>query len=229
MSAARSVIVTGGTGALGSAVVAAFLAGGDRVVAPWIVAHERDALAAQARDAVQAGRLLLLESDVTESRGARELAQRAGEVAVLVNGVGGFAAGAFHETELEVWDRLYRINVRAGVAVTHAVLPGMLARGRGAIVNVAANAALDPPAGMGAYVASKAALVALTRSLAREVGGRGVRVNAVLPTTIDTPANRAAMPGADFSSWTRPEAIAAAIHWLASDAAAAVRGALVPV
>jgi len=109
------------------------------------------------------------------------------------------------------------------------VLPGMLARGRGAIVNIAANAALDPPAGMSAYVSSKAALVAMTRSLAREVGPRGVRVNAVLPTTIDTPANRAAMPDADFSQWTRPESIAAVIHWLASDAAAAVRGALVPV
>ena len=226
---ARSVIVTGGTGALGRAVVAAFLAGGDRVVAPWIVAPERDALAAQAKDAVEAGRLLLLETDVAESRAARELVQQAGEVAVLVNGVGGFAAGAHHETELEVWDRMYRLNVRAAAAATHAVLPGMLARHRGAIVNVAANAALDPPAGMGAYVASKAALIALTRGLAREVGGRGVRVNAVLPTTIDTPANRAAMPDADFTQWTRPEAIAAAIHWLASDAAAAVRGALVPV
>jgi len=229
MSAARNVIVTGGTGALGQAVAAAFLASGDRVTAPWIVAHERDALAAHAKDAVQSGRLLLLEADVTESRGARELAQRTGEVAVLVNGVGGFAAGAYHETELEIWDRMYRLNVRAAAAVTLAVLPGMLARGRGAIVNVAANAALDPPPGMGAYVASKAALVALTRSLAREVGSRGVRVNAVLPTTIDTPANRAAMPNADFSQWTRPEAIAAVIHWLASDAAAAVRGALVPV
>jgi NAD(P)-dependent dehydrogenase (short-subunit alcohol dehydrogenase family) len=124
---------------------------------------------------------------------------------------------------------MYRMNMRAAAAAAHAALPGMLARGRGAIVNVAAQAALDPPAGMGAYVASKAALVAWTRSLAREVGGRGVRVNAVLPSTIDTPANRAAMPDADFSQWTRPESIAAVVRWLASDEAAAVRGALVPV
>ena len=225
----RSVIVTGGTGALGRAVVEAFLAGGDRVVVPWIVAGERDAVSAQAKDAVDAGRLLLIEADVTDAAAARTLVQRAGEPAVLVNGVGGFAAGAHHETALEVWDRMYRMNMRAAAAAAHAALPGMLARGRGAIVNVAAQAALDPPAGMGAYVASKAALVAWTRSLAREVGGRGVRVNAVLPSTIDTPANRAAMPDADFSQWTRPESIAAVVRWLASDEAAAVRGALVPV
>jgi NAD(P)-dependent dehydrogenase (short-subunit alcohol dehydrogenase family) len=229
MSAARSVIVTGGTGALGRAVVTAFLAGGDRVVVPWIVARERDAVSAQAKDAVEAGRLVLIETDVSEAAAARGLVHQAGEPAVLVNGVGGFAAGALHETELEVWDHMYRLNVRAAAAATLAALPGMLARGRGAIINIAANAALDPPAGISAYVASKAALVALTRSLAREVGGRGVRVNAVLPTTIDTPANRAAMPDADFSQWTRPESIAAVIHWLASDAAATVRGALVPV
>jgi 3-oxoacyl-[acyl-carrier protein] reductase len=95
-------------------------------------------------------------------------------------------------------------------------------------VNVAAHAALDPPGGLGAYAASKAALVAFTRSLARELPA-GVRVNAVLPTTIDTPANRAAMPDADVSRWTPPDRIAAVILWLASDAASAVRGALVPV
>jgi NAD(P)-dependent dehydrogenase (short-subunit alcohol dehydrogenase family) len=229
VSGARDVIVTGGTGGLGRAVVAAFLAGGDRVVVPWIVARERDAVGAQFKGALDAGALVLLEVDVAEPAGAASLVRSAGEVAVLVNGVGGFAAGAIHETPLETWDHMYRLNVRAAASMTHAALPGMLARGRGAIVNVAAAAALDPPAGIGAYAASKAALVALTRSLAREVAGRGVRVNAVLPTTIDTPANRAAMPDADFSLWTRPEQIAAAIHWLASDAASAVRGALVPV
>jgi NAD(P)-dependent dehydrogenase (short-subunit alcohol dehydrogenase family) len=229
MSETRTAIVTGGTGALGRAVVAAFLGGGDRVVAPWIVARERDAVSAQFQSALGAGRLLLLEADVAEPDGAGAVARAAGAAAVLVNGVGGFAAGGHEETAIEVWDQMYRLNVRAAASVTRAVLPGMLERGRGAIVNVAANAALDPPAGIGAYAASKAALVALTRSLAREVAGRGVRVNAVLPTMIDTPANRAAMPDADFSQWTKPEQIAAAIHWLASDAACAVRGALVPV
>ncbi len=225
----RSVIVTGGTGGLGGAVVRAFLASGDRVVVPWIAASESDRMKGSFADALRAQQLVLIEADVAERDGAARVAQAAGDLAVLVNGVGGFAAGAHHETDLAVWDRLFRLNVRAAAAMTQAALPGFLARGRGAIVNVAANAALDPPAGLGAYVASKAALIAFTRSLAREVASRGVRVNAVLPTTIDTPANRAAMPDADFSLWTPPESIAAVIHWLASDAASAVRGALVPV
>ena len=219
----RNVIVTGGTGGLGQAVVAAFVAAGDRVVVPWIVAAEAERVRARFADVV------LVEADVAEDAAAAQVAKQAGDVAVLVNGVGGFAMGPHHETPLEVWDRLYRMNVRAAAAMSRAALPGLLARGAGAIVNVAAAAALDPPAEMGAYAASKAALVAFTKSLAREVAPRGVRVNAVLPTTIDTPANRAAMPDANFALWTKPEQIAAAIAWLASDAASGVRGALVPL
>jgi NAD(P)-dependent dehydrogenase (short-subunit alcohol dehydrogenase family) len=225
----RSVIVTGGTGGLGSAVVGAFLASGDRVVVPWIVAHESERMKQRFADALQAQQLTLIEADIAELDGARSVANAASDLAVLVNSAGGFAAGAHHETDLSVWDHLFRLNVRTAASMTHAALPVFLARGGGAIVNVAANAALDPPAGLGAYVASKAALVAFTRSLAREVADKGVRVNAVLPTTIDTPANRAAMPDANFSLWTTPEQIAAVIHWLASDAASAIRGALVPV
>jgi NAD(P)-dependent dehydrogenase (short-subunit alcohol dehydrogenase family) len=225
----RSVIVTGGTGGLGGAVVRAFLASGDRVVVPWIVAHESERTKELFADALRAQQLTLIAADIAELEGASSVAKAAGDLAVLVNGAGGFAAGAHHETDLRVWDHLFRLNVRAAASMTHAALPLFFARGNGAIVNVAANAALDPPAGLGAYVASKAALVAFTRSLAREVANKGVRVNAVLPTTIDTPANRAAMPEADFSLWTTPEQIAAVIHWLASDAASAVRGALVPV
>ena len=225
----RSVIVTGGTGGLGAAVVEAFLTSGDRVVVPWIVASEEARMQQRFEAALRAQQLVLLEADVADADGAARVAQAAGDPAVLVNGVGGFAMGAHHETDLGVWDHLFRLNVRAAAAMTHAALPLFFARGAGSIVNVAANAALDPPAGMGAYTASKAALIAFTRSLAREVAERGIRVNAVLPTTIDTPANRAAMPDANFALWTKPEQIAATIHWLASDAASAVRGALVPV
>ena len=225
----RSVIVTGGTGGLGGAVVRAFLASGDRVLVPWIVAHESERMKQHFADALQAQQLTLIEADLAELDGARSVANAASDLAVLVNGAGGFAAGAHHETDLRVWDHLFRLNVRTAASMTHAALPVFLARRGGAIVNVAANAALDPPAGLGAYVASKAALVAFTRSLAREVADKGVRVNAVLPTTIDTPANRSAMPDANFSLWTTPEQISAVIHWLASDAAGAVRGALVPV
>jgi NAD(P)-dependent dehydrogenase (short-subunit alcohol dehydrogenase family) len=229
MSDGRTVIVTGGTGALGQAVVAAFLAAGDRVWVPWIVAAEEARMRERFAAALAEGRLGLLEADVAEAKGAEQLVARAGEPAVLVNGAGGFEmGGANPETPLEAWDRMYRINLRTAVSMTRAALPGLRARGRGAIVNVASAAALDPPAGIGAYAASKAALVAFTRSLARELPP-GVRVNAVVPTTIDTPANRAAMPDADFTQWTPPEAIARVIAWLASDAASAVRGALVPV
>jgi NAD(P)-dependent dehydrogenase (short-subunit alcohol dehydrogenase family) len=228
MTEGRSVLVTGGTGGLGQAVVAAFLDAGDRVWVPWIAAREEERMRERFAAALAEKRLGLVAADVADEAGAAEAVVRADGPTVIVNGVGGFAAGPHHETSLEVWDHMYRMNVRSAAVVCHAALPGLLVRGRGAIVNVAAHAALDPPAGLGAYAASKAALVAFTRSLAREVP-RGVRVNAVLPTTIDTPANRAAMPDADFSTWTRPEQIAAAILWLASDAASAVRGALVPV
>jgi len=224
----RSVLVTGGTGGLGQAVVAAFLDAGDRVWVPWIAAAEAERMRERFAAALAAGRLTLVEADVAEEKAAAELVAQAAGLSVVVNGVGGFQAGPHDETPLEVWDRMYRMNVRTTAAVSRAALPALRARGGGAIVNVAAAAALDPPAGLGAYVASKAAVVAFTRSLAREAPAE-VRVNAVLPTTIDTPANRAAMPDADFSTWTRPEQIAAVILWLASDAASAVRGALVPV
>jgi len=223
-------IVTGGTGALGRAVVDAALAAGHRAVVPWIVAGERDALAEACADAVASKTLELVEADVAEADGAAAVVERAGEPAVLVNGVGGFGGGTpVHETDLALWDRLYRMNVRTAVAMSRAVAPGMIARGGGAIVNVAAQAALDAPPGIAAYAASKAAVALLTRSLQAELGEHGVRVNAVVPTTIDTPANREAMPDADFSAWTPTERIARVVAWLASEDAAAVRGGLVPV
>jgi NAD(P)-dependent dehydrogenase (short-subunit alcohol dehydrogenase family) len=227
---ARTVIATGGTGALGRAVVAAFLEAGDRVVVPWVVAEERDALLGEQRAAADAGRLVLLEADVAEEEGARAVAEAAGEAGVLVNGVGGFAGGTpVHETSLEVWDRMYRMNVRTAVAMCRAVVPGMLDRGRGVVLNVASAAAPARPEGLAAYAASKDAVAILTETLHKEVGGRGLRVNAVAPTTIDTPANRRAMPDADPAAWTPPARIAAVLRWLASDDAAAVRGGILPV
>jgi NAD(P)-dependent dehydrogenase (short-subunit alcohol dehydrogenase family) len=226
----RFAIVSGGTGALGRAIVSRFLAAGDRVVTPWIVKREREAVEAAEAPAVREKRLILVEADVAEESGARAVAAAAPGAEVLVNAVGGFGGGKpLHETELELWDRMYRMNVRTAVALTRAVLPGMLERRRGSITNVAARAALDLPPGLAAYTASKGAILSLSETLQKEVGDRRVRVNTILPTTIDTPANRAAMPDADFSTWTPPAAIAEVIHWLASDAGATVRGALLPV
>jgi NAD(P)-dependent dehydrogenase (short-subunit alcohol dehydrogenase family) len=227
---ARTIVITGGTGALGRANVDAFLAAGDRVVVPWIVKAEHDDAARLWREPIAAARLVLVEADVAEAAGAESLARAAREPDVLVNGIGGYAGGSpLHATDLDVWDHLYRMNVRTAAAASRALLPAMLARRRGAIVNVAARAAFDPPAAIAAYSASKAALVALTRALAKELGPAGIRVNAIVPSTIDTPANRAAMPDADFARWTPPEQIARVVLWLAGDDAACVRGSFVEV
>jgi NAD(P)-dependent dehydrogenase (short-subunit alcohol dehydrogenase family) len=225
----RTVLVSGGTGALGRAVVAAFLSGGDRVVVPWIVAAEAQALEHDLEtDAAE--RLVLVEADVADEAGASRAAQEAGPVDVLVNGVGGFAGGSpVLETPLDVWDRLYRINVRTAVALSRAILPGMLGQGSGAIVNIASQAARARPEGLAAYSAAKDAVIVLTETLHKEVSQQGVRVNAIAPSTIDTPANRQAMPDANFQSWTPPARIASVVHWLASDAAASVGGACLPV
>jgi NAD(P)-dependent dehydrogenase (short-subunit alcohol dehydrogenase family) len=224
------VVVTGGTGALGGAVVEAFLAADDRVVVPWIVPAEAERARAAWAGALRDGRATLLEADVAEEAGAARTIEAAGEIEVLVNAVGGFAGGTpVDETPLDAWDRMYRLNLRTAAACARAALPRMRARRRGVIVNVASQAALAPPAGLAAYAASKAGVVALTRALQEEVSRDGIRVAAVVPSTIDTPANRAAMPGADRSTWTPPASIAGVVLWLASDAASSVRGALVPV
>jgi NAD(P)-dependent dehydrogenase (short-subunit alcohol dehydrogenase family) len=124
---------------------------------------------------------------------------------------------------------MYRMNLRTAAACSRAVLPGMRERKRGVIVCVASQAAFARPAGLAAYAASKAGVVVLAQCLQEEVAADGIRVAAVVPSTIDTPANRAAMPRADFSAWTPPAAIAGVVLWLASDAARTVRGALIPV
>ncbi|NRA01413.1 MAG: SDR family NAD(P)-dependent oxidoreductase [Myxococcales bacterium] len=225
-----TVVVTGGTGALGRAVLRAFFEVGDRVTAAWLVASERDEVASLFAPELADGRLELVEADVAEAKGAAEVARVAGPARALVNGVGGFEGGLpVHEADLEVWDRMYRINVRTAVAMSRAVLPGMFQRGHGAIINIGAQAAAAPPARLAAYSASKAAVVNLTRSLHAEAGDAGIRVNAVIPTTIDTPANRKAMPEADPSTWTPPSRVAEVIVWLASDRAATVRGGMIPV
>jgi NAD(P)-dependent dehydrogenase (short-subunit alcohol dehydrogenase family) len=226
----RDVIVTGGSGALGREVVAAFLRRGDRVVVPWIVERERDELSTLYAGALAEERLVLIAADVGSDEGATKIADLAPELEAVVNGVGGFAGGtAVEETDLEVWDRMYHLNVRTAVAMSRAALPLLRRRGNGALLFVAAQPAFDAPPGIAAYAASKSALVTLVRSLQKELAGTNLRVNAVVPTTIDTPANRRAMPDADPSSWTQPSEIARVLVWLASEEARTVRGALVPV
>ena len=228
----RVALVTGGTGALGEAVVAAFLERGCAVVATY-----RSPAGAQAlRDAaaVAAGRLTLAQVDVT-SRTAldtlvADVTARLGGIDYLINCVGGWAGGApVWETDDDTFTRMVDVNLRAPFAACRAVLPGMLARNFGRIVNVASRAARQPSPGAALYGATKAAVVSLTESLAAEVGDHDITVNAVLPGVIDTAANRAAMAGADPARWVSPAAMADVIAWLVSPVAAPINGASLPV
>lgn len=226
------VLVAGGTGGLGRAVSLAFLQQGARVAVTWRRQEEYAALEAAAGK--RASHLAGFATDVTDLEATRRLVDQIvsewTHLDVLVNTVGGYAGGApLWEIEAAELDRMLDLNVKAGYALAHAVAPVMRARERGSIVNVSGKAAWDHAAGAGAYAASKAAALALMDSLAADLQGTGVRVNSILPSIIDTAANRKAMPKADFSKWPKPEAIAAVVVFLCSDAAAVVHGASIPV
>lgn len=228
----RVVLVAGGTGALGKAVSLAFQSEGALVVVTYRNQQEFERLKGAAnRDGspIEGHRL-----DVTDEGAVKNLVNRLlarhGKLDVLVNTVGGYAGGVkLWDLESAVLDRMLALNLRSGYVLARAVVPHMIERGDGAIVNVAAKAALDPPAGAAAYAASKAAVVALLESMASELKGTGVRVNSILPSTIDTQANRSAMSNADFAKWPKPEEIARVILFLCSDEARVIHGAAVPV
>jgi len=159
-----------------------------------------------------------------------EAVKLAAPVDTLLHLVGGFAGGQpVAETPDETWEKMLDLNLRSAYTIFRAVLPGMLKAGKGRIVAVGARAALDPMANFAAYSVSKAALVALVKTVALEVKDTGVTANVVLPSVIDTPANRAAMPSADASKWVTPESIAGLLVWLTSDAARDVNGAAIPI
>jgi NAD(P)-dependent dehydrogenase (short-subunit alcohol dehydrogenase family) len=228
----KVVVVAGGTGGLGDAVSRAFLEEDAKVVVTYRKEEEFAALkqAAGAKAVALEGFVV----DVTDESAASEfiggVLSRHGRVDVLVNTVGGYAGGVkLWELETKVFDAMLSLNLRSGYALARAVLPAMLKEKHGSIVNVAAKAAFDHGAGASAYAASKAAVVAMMDSLAADVKGTGVRVNSILPSIIDTVANRQAMPNADFASWPKPEEIAEVILFLCSDKAAVVHGAAVPV
>jgi len=226
------VVVTGGTGALGAAVALGALQAGARVAVTYRDARDRDALAERVPPPARA-RFQAVQADVTDAgsveRLLAEVTARHGAVDALVNAVGGFAGGDLLATDERAWDGMLTLNLRSAYLCCRAVLPGMLAAGRGRIVNVASRSVLPPAGGFIAYTVAKAGVIALTQALAQEVRGRGVTVNAVLPSTMDTEANRRAMPGADRRSWVTPEAVAHAILFLTSDAAADVTGSLLAV
>jgi NAD(P)-dependent dehydrogenase (short-subunit alcohol dehydrogenase family) len=226
------VLVAGGTGGLGRSVSLAFLEGGASVVVTYRNQQERDALRSAA--GANATRLEAYGVDVTDEAAVRQLVEKIltkhGRLDALVNTVGGYAAGLrLWEMDTKVFEQMLTLNLRSGYALSRAAVRAMLKQGRGAIVNVASKAALDHAAGAAAYAASKAAAVAMLDSLAADVKGSGVRVNTILPSIIDTEANRKAMPKADFSKWPKPQDIARVILFLCTDEARVIHGAAIPV
>jgi NAD(P)-dependent dehydrogenase (short-subunit alcohol dehydrogenase family) len=228
----KVVIVAGGTGGLGRAVSLAFLEEGAKVVVTYRDQKEFDVL--QSESGANGSSLDGHHVDVTDERVVRQLLDRAlaahGPLDALVKTVGGYAGGVnLWELEAKVFEQMLALNLRSGFVLSRAAIPAMLKQKHGAIVNVASKAALDHAAGASAYAASKAAALALMDSLAAEVRGTGVRVNSILPSVIDTEANRKAMPDADFAKWPKPEEIARVILFLCSDEGRVIHGAALPV
>jgi len=228
----KVALVSGGTGGLGSAVALAFLKEGATVVITYRKQEELNALRIAA--ATNESRLEAYAVDVTDEVEVCQLVEKIlakhRSLDALVNTVGGYAGGTkLWELETKIFDQMLALNLRSGYALSRAVMPGMLKEGRGAVVNVASKAAVDHAAGAAAYAASKAAAVAMMDSLAADAKGSGVRVNTILPSIIDTEANRKAMPKADFAKWPKPEDIARVILFLCSDDAKVIHGAAIPV
>jgi NAD(P)-dependent dehydrogenase (short-subunit alcohol dehydrogenase family) len=223
------VVITGASGNLGRALVAAFAAKDAQLA---LVDRRRDRLDA-VYGAEDARRLHvaadLANADAVEAA-ARATTDRFGRVDALCNIAGGFRMGSpVHETSDADWSFLFDINARTVLHAARAFVPRMLAAGGGKIVNVGAFAAQKGAAGMGAYVASKSAVIRLTETMSAELREKNINVNCVLPTIIDTPENRKAMPDADPRKWVAPEDLANVIVFLASDAARAIHGAAIPV
>lgn len=231
-AAPRVAVVTGGTGALGQAVVRRLLAGGAVVAVPYRGVAGRDALLSRVPAADRA-RLVTEPADATDLAAmtgfADALAAARGRIDVLVAAVGGFAAGRLLETDAATWERMLALNLTSAFAAARAVVPHLVRAGGGRVVFVASRAVEPPTGGFIAYTVAKAGVIALARALAAELRGRGVTVNAVLPSTMDTPANRAAMPDSDRRGWVPVEAVAETIAFLVGEAAAHVTGALVTV
>ncbi len=212
------VLVTGASGGLGPAVVDVFLKAGASV-------------AGAARSwAGEGDRFLRISADLTKPEDCRRAIVEAGDTDVVVHVMGGYAGGAtVAETDDATWHKMMDLNLNSAFCVFRAALPSMLAAKRGRLIAIGSPMAIEPAARHAAYGASKAALVHLVRTIAIEVKHEGITANIVLPGTMDTEANRRAMPGADHSKWVQPESVAKVIAWLASDEAADVNGAVIPV
>ncbi|WP_426340637.1 SDR family oxidoreductase [Pseudoduganella sp. S-14] len=223
-----TILITGAAGALGSAVARAFDDAGTNTV---LIGRETARLESACGPA--SARRMLAVADLRDAASvaaaANAAVQRFGRIDVLCNIAGGFAMGTpVHATTDAQWDELFDFNVRSLRNTVAAVVPGMLDGLGGKVVNIASGSARQGMANMGAYCASKDVVIRLTESMSAELRGHGINVNCVLPGTIDTPDNRAAMPNADRSKWVPPEALADVILYLCSPAARAIHGAAIP-
>jgi len=235
--AGKVVLVAGGTGGLGRAVSLAFVDTGARVIVTFQRPGDLDELKKIASAKLVAADGASLEGygvDVTDEAAVAKLidgiVERCGRLDCLVNAVGGYAGGIkLWEMETKLFEQQLALNLRAGFVLARAATRIMVKQGSGSIVNVASKAAGEHAAGAAAYAASKAAAVAMIDCLAADLKGTGVRANSILPSIIDTPANRKAMPKADFAEWPKPEEIARVILFLCSDEAKLIQGASVPV
>ncbi len=224
----RTAIVTGGTGGLGAGVTQRLLDDGYRVIVPWLFEQELERV--QQRDGLE-----LVEADLSEPEAVKAVVDKAAEepqapLTGLANLVGGFAMGArVHETPLEEFEKQFRLNLRPTYLMTQAAVPHMIEHGGGSIVCVGTRAAVQPFPGAAGYIASKAAVIAFAQAVAAEYKKDGVRCNAILPSVIDTPGNRASMPNADHDKWVKPAEIAGVIAHLLSDDSRPTSGAAIPV
>lgn len=227
----KTVLVAGGTGALGASVTRAFLATGARVIATYRVKEEYDALIAEAgKSAGLTGENVDVTDEAAVAQFVGGVEKQYGAVDALVITVGGYAGGKpIWESDLSTLEKMLSLNLRAAFVMARGVLPGMIRQNRGAIVNIASKAAYGSSPGAAAYAASKAGVLALFDSLAEEVKPYNINVNSIVPSIMDTPANRRAMPKADFSVWPKTSEIAKVIVYLCSEDARVIHGAAVPV
>lgn len=228
----RVAVVTGGAGALGQAVTTRLLADGATVCVPVEFSEDADRLRQAVPDADR-GRLASDTVDVTDldamTRLAASVSARHGRIDSLVTIVGGFAGGALVETDRATWDRMLAVNLTSAFVATRAVVPHMVTAGRGRIVTIASRAVVPPVGGFIAYTTAKAGVIAFTQALAHELRPHGITVNSILPSTMDTAANRAAMPDSDRTGWVPVASVADAIAFLVHDASAHLTGALLTI
>jgi NAD(P)-dependent dehydrogenase (short-subunit alcohol dehydrogenase family) len=223
----HGVLVAGGTGALGSAVVGELAARGYPVCATWVVEKERDRLLEQLG---QSADVQTVHADLFEPDGAQAAVDAVTDLGAVINLVGGFAAGAkTHETDPQSFQHMLSVNVTPGFLLARAAMPRLMAAGGGSFICVSARPAVRPFPGASGYITAKSGVLGLVGALDAEYRDQGVRSNAIMPSMIDTPANRTAQPNADHTRWVPPADIAKVVAFLISDEAWPVSGAAVPV